>query len=83
MTWEGCQYFCLPRGRVDVKPTVLTESQVLSEEASELVIPNNLSAKEHQRRDQVSQMQALPSFELLGVLWVLQLCSGTHPSMVH
>ena len=83
MTWEGCQYFCLPRRRVHVKPTVLTESQVLSEETSELVIPNNPSAKEHQKRDQASQMQALPSLELLGVLWILELRSGTHPSMVH
>ena len=62
---------------------VLTESQVLSEEASKLVITNNPSAKEHQHRGHVSQMQALPSLELLGILWVLELRSGTHPSMVH
>ena len=61
----------------------LTESQVLNEEASELVIPNNPSAKEHQHRGHASQMQALPPLELLGILWVLELRSCTHPSMVH
>lgn len=62
---------------------VLTESQVLSEEASEFLIPKNPSAKEHQHRGHVYQMQALPSLELLGILWVLEPRSGTHPSMVH
>ena len=28
-------------------------------------------------------MQALPSIELLDILWVLELRSGTHPSVVH
>ena len=70
-------------GSVNVDSLIFTRLQVLSEEASELVIPFYQSAKGIQCRGQVSQMQALPSLELLGILWVLELRSGTHPSMVH
>lgn len=68
---------------VNVDSSIFTESQVLSKEASELVIPICSSAKEIQLRGQVSEMEALPSLELLGILWVLELRSSTHPSMMH
>ena len=60
-----------------------TDLQVLSEEASELVVAIYPSAKEIQHQGEISEMRALPSLELLGIRWVLKLRSGTHPSMVH